>query len=198
MGWSRSDQKAPELYYALGKAMSRWQYVETGMFLLFHGLSCSQFEEASHQFFETDRKNLRERKKPHEKKDLSTIGKKLSEINDLCRASLRPEIVSEHWEPLHTKLKQHRDIRNAIAHFEPGLISPPPEAGQGQARTGISPNRLDLTKVEDGGTVKALYVEQIFDAADEFLATAKELIKFIEDHIQNWDERVLILPDAAH
>jgi len=122
---------------------------------------------------------------------------KLKTLNKICRDHPQPD-VREHWKPLHKDLKQHRDIRNAIAHFEPGLISPPPEAGQGQARTGISPNRLDLTKVEDGGTVKALYVEQIFDAADEFLATAKELIKFIETHVPDWDKRVLILPDAAH
>src|SRR3954451_6787438 len=111
--------------------MSRWQYVETGMFLLFHGLSSSSFLESSRQFFETDWKKLRERQKLHGKKDLSTIGKKLSEINALCRARLPPEIVSECWESLHIKLKEHRDIRNAIAHFEPGPICPPPEAGQG-------------------------------------------------------------------
>src|SRR4051812_29758711 len=61
MARSCIDQKADELYRALGKAMSRWQYVETGMFLLFHGLSSSSFPESSRQFFETDWKKLRER-----------------------------------------------------------------------------------------------------------------------------------------
>jgi len=167
------------------------------MFLLFHGLSSSSFPESSRQFFETDWKKLRERQKLLGKKDLSTIGKKLSEINDLCRARFPPERVREDWEPLHTKLKQHRDIRNAIAHFEPGLIRPPPEAGQGRDRMGISPNRLDLTKVEDDGTVKALYVDQIFQAADEFLTTAQELTAFTVIHVQNWSERVSDLPEAA-
>src|SRR4051794_30250591 len=125
------------------------------------------------------------------------IETKLKELDDRCRAHLPRETISEHWERLNSKLEDHRLIRNAIAHFEPGLIRPPPEAGQGRARMGISPNLLDLTKVEDDGTVKALYVDGIFQAADEFLTTAQELTAFTEIHVPNWSERVSNLPEAA-
>src|SRR3954465_8995373 len=73
-----------------------------------------------------------------------------------------------------------------------------PRQVRGRARMGISPNFLDLTKVEDNGTVKALYVDQIFEAADEFLTTAQALTAFTETHVPKWGERVLILPDTAH
>src|SRR3954462_15339647 len=158
-----------ELYCALGKAMARWQYVETGMFLLFHGLSSSQFEASSHQFFGRKMRPTEE---------------KLKTLNKLCRDRLSSGIVTEHWEPLHTELNQHREIRNAIAHFEPGAIIQPNEGGGRQIRLGISPNCLDLTKIEDG-LVKALYVDQIFRAAEEFLATAQTLTEFVETYVPN-------------
>src|SRR3954447_19959345 len=88
-----------ELYRALGKAMSQWQYVETGMFLLFHGLSSSPFKESSHQFFGSK---------------MRPIETKLKTLDDLCRAHLSQETISEHWKPLNSELEGHRLIRNAI------------------------------------------------------------------------------------
>jgi hypothetical protein len=169
---------ADELYRALGKALARWQYVETGMFLLFHGLSSCPFEESSRQFFG---------------REMWPIGVKLKTLNKICRDHPQPD-VREHWKPLHKDLKQHRDTRNALAHFEPGRFNLPPETGRGGIQLGLSPQLLDLTKRKADGRVEALFMEEIVQAADEFLITARALIEFIETHVPQWNNRLSALP----
>jgi len=64
-------------------------------------------------------------------------------------------------------------VRNAISHFEPGRFNLRKVGGE-RSQLGISPHHLDLT-ADECGSVKALYLDGIRKAAEEFLTTAQGL-----------------------
>ena len=161
---------ADELYRALGKALARWQYVETGMFLLFHGLSSVPAPSRSHSANSSARGT-----RPIEVK-LKTLNKISSRPSSAgCPRTLEAPAQGPQAASGYPK--------RSCSFSSRGRFNLLPGTGGGGIQLGLSPQLLDLTKRKADGRVEALFMEEIVQAADEFLITARALIEFIETHV---------------
>lgn len=163
------------LYNGLGQALARWQYIETGMFLIAHVLMATSYKASSIAFFH-----------------IRSAESKLQLIDKLACAILDQTTLKREWKPLRKDIDDAIDFRNALAHFEVSWIDP--ARVQGTAfPIALSAHHLDHHAVR-GGAVKALFIENLWQAAREYLDLAKRIMRFSANHLPDFERHIALLP----
>jgi hypothetical protein len=137
---------AAEMYRALGTALTRWQYIETGLYIIAHGLMGTDHYVSSLAFFQIQ-------SAPH----------KLELVDRLISAKLTEE-KKELWTSIRKEIRAAIDFRNTLAHFEIFVLDKkhmkemkPPT----KYPVAISYHHLDAYKRNNKTNIKALSVEVI-------------------------------------
>lgn len=169
-----------ELHRALGHALARWQHVESAMYVVAHCLMETRHDIASAVFFH-----------------IESARSKLNLTNKLCKIGLAQDAYQRHWVPLKKQLGDAIEVRNALAHFDTAALDPKALTGEQAIETAypviLSPNFIDDSAVAANG-VKSLRVEDIQEAAAEFLQLARALLELAALQIPDWPQRSRSLP----
>ncbi len=172
-----------EFHRAVGHALTKWQYVETGLYILSHCLMGTKHQHSSTVFFH-----------------IESARSKLSLTDKLCKLELQPDLYQRHWRPLKKDINAANDIRNGLAHFDTAFIDPDElKRSTGEVTAYpimLCPNSHDATATPDGN-VRALFVETLHETADEFHALAQRLLEFVPAHIPDWQQRTESLPQET-
>jgi hypothetical protein len=158
-----------EMHRALGKALMRWQYVETGLYIVAHGLMETSHKISSLAFFQ-----IKSAENKHEFVDRMIF----------ARLSQRQRV--SFWTPISKEIGEAIAFRNYLAHFEifcldeksMGAMMPPTKYP-----VALSSHHLDEHKHRHGGMIKALSVELIEYNSEELRRITYALIYFAIDHI---------------
>jgi hypothetical protein len=171
-------EDAESLYQALGLALTRWQHIETALYLATFLLMKTDHNACSVAFFH-----------------IKSGENKLSFVDKLMSQSLKQHDRLTYWTPLKNELSDIIYFRNALAHFEVFFltddefkkIAPPT-----QFRYALAPHHLDPSHGR-GGNVKALSVETIRANADEMRKATYHLLYFLIDFIPFLDDQLTSL-----
>lgn len=141
-----------QLYQALGLALTRWQHIETAMYLGAFFLMKTDHKACATAFFH-----------------IKSAESKFSLVEKLIGQAISQHERQIYWKPLSKEISDIIDFRNALAHFEVFFltdyelkkINP-----QTKYRYALAPHHLDPSHSR-GGSVKLLSVEQMRTNADE-------------------------------
>lgn len=175
------DQEAlRRLKQAIGEASMRWQYVETALFLIAHGLMGPDYAINAIIFFH-----------------IKSADSKLSLTDKLISSCLNKKTYDECWKPIKKDIGNLILFRNSLAHFEMFFVDPEVMDDYPSALpVGISPNYLDAFASRDG-TVKSLTVESIEHGSQELLQMTNKLIAFARVHVQGLALKIDGLPPSV-
>jgi hypothetical protein len=95
------SKAAEEMYRALGKALTRWQYIETGLYRIAHCLMEAVHQVSSLAFFQ-----------------IKSAENKLAFVDRLIFAKLAQYTRMKFWEPIRKDVRSAIEFRNNLAHFE--------------------------------------------------------------------------------
>ena len=160
-----------EMHRVLGKALVRWQYVETGLYIIAHCLMGTEHQISSLAFFQ-----------------ITSAQNKLSFVDRLIFAKLDQRRRVSFWYPLREEISDAIAFRNSLAYFEifsldkkhMAAMKPPTKYP-----AALSSHHLDEHKKRHGGSIKALSVEIINHNSEELREIAYALIYFAIDHVPN-------------
>lgn len=177
-----SDVK--EFHRSIGHALAHWQYVETGLYITFHCLLEAKHELSSTVFFH-----------------IESARSKISITDKICKACLAQNTYQRHWLPIKKDANAAVDIRNALAHFELQRIDPSTfRSSTGKTTTCpiiLSPNAHNESAVQDDGSVKALFLEDLHETSQWFRQIALDLLGLVAAHVPDWPQRATGLPPAT-
>jgi hypothetical protein len=162
------DQK--RIYQALGQALARWQYIESGLFLVAFGLMGTDQKICSLTFFQ-----------------IKSAENKLSFVERLSFHKLSQHTRTKFWKPIADDIGKAIKFRNAMAHFEVSFLN---NEGfdkikpKSKHRYIISSHHLDEHEKRSGST-KALTVESLDDISEYFRIISYKLVYFVVDHLPN-------------
>lgn len=171
-----------EFHRAVGHALTRWQYVETGLYILSHCLMGTKHQHSSTVFFH-----------------IESARSKLSLTDKLCKLELSQDAYQRHWRPLKKDINAANDVRNGLAHFDVAFLDPDEIKNTGQTTAYpimLCPNSHDETASPDGRS-KALFVETLQKTAVEFHELTQRLLEFVPAHIPDWQLRTKSLPQET-
>jgi hypothetical protein len=101
------DPKSTDPFFAaFGRAMARWQDIETGLYILIHALLGTEPRVTSILFFH-----------------INSAKTKLSLCDRLCAEKLK-ESMKKDWRSLSKQVTEALESRNKLAHFEMSWIIP--------------------------------------------------------------------------
>jgi hypothetical protein len=160
---------------ALGRAFTRWQHVETALYLLGHGLMRTSPEVASIAFFH-----------------IRSATNKVVLLDKLCAHVLSESIYRKHWVPLRKSLANPIEIRNSMAHFEIVWIDDEHAKSITELNVMIYTHHLDTHSNSRGG--KGLTVEALRQATTEFKSLSETIVRFIADWVPDWPQQEASLP----
>lgn len=170
-----------EMHRSVGHALTHWQYVETGLYLVTHCLLDIKHDLASTVFFH-----------------IESARSKVSLTDKLCKRCLKQSTYQNKWVPLKKDIGHAVDIRNALAHFDLSGIDPKKVKRKDGSRTAyplvLTPNSHDESAVQSDGGIKALYVEDLHETSEWFRTLARGLLAFVPAHIPDWQRRTASLP----
>jgi hypothetical protein len=174
-----SNQKIIEatiapFYLAIGRAMARWQYVEAGLFVLAHAIMQTDYQYSSVVFFH-----------------IKSADSKVKLVDRLCRAHFDKTIIKNEWTALLKDLNSAAEIRNSIAHWEANFILDVSVLEPWEPPIALTPHHLDARAQADtrGATTNTLN-----QTAEEFLALANRLLRFVAPHFSDKALRSTNLP----
>ncbi|HZK80807.1 MAG TPA: hypothetical protein VFC46_07060 [Humisphaera sp.] len=133
-------------YRAIGRAMSRWQHVEAGMFLVAHAIMGTEFKYTSTIFFLINSADL-----------------KLRLVDGLCKQYFNEDQFKSNWQPIAKDIKSSIKFRNGVAHFEPNFVTDRSYLEPNEPPVVLAPHHLDLSKRESS---KAAGTNRMNEAAD--------------------------------
>jgi hypothetical protein len=172
-----------EFHRSVGHALTRWQLVETGLYLVTHCLLGTDHQRSALVFFH-----------------IESARTKVSVTDKLCKLCLPPKTYQKHWRPIKTEIGKAVDIRNALAHFDVSFIDLD-ELRRTTKREPLTkhpimltPNSHDISALRDDGTFKGLYVETLQKTAEWFHRLALDLNQFVPAHIPDWQQQAASLP----
>ncbi len=157
------DEVAAPFYQAIGRTMSRWQYVEASMFWLAHAIMGSEFKYTSAVFFL-----------------ITSADAKLRLVNALCKSYFSEEQYQVVWRPIEKDIRAAIKFRNGVAHFESNLVTDPSYLDADEPPIVLSPHHLDHGK---RGKSDAASTNNMNEAAEEFLRLANALIDMVARYI---------------
>lgn len=158
-----------EMHRAIGEGMMRWQYIESGLFVIAHGLMRTEYKISSLAFFQ-----------------IKSGENKLAFVDRLIFETLKQHPRVKFWKPIYQEVKEALDFRNDLAHFEIFCLDEKHKAAMEPPTkypVAISSNHLDEHKRRHGGMIKALSVELIKHNSEALRRTAYALIYFAIDHV---------------
>lgn len=158
------DAMAAPLYQAMGRAMGRWQYVETSMFILAHAIMGTDYKYSSAAFYL-----------------LKGADMKLQLLSRLCEAHFSEDILKAEWNPLRKDIKSAIGFRNGLAHFEVSYMQNRQFLGPYDPPVILSSHHLDA-KASGGPTVTAANTSELNQAAAEWLILSRRLLHFVRHH----------------
>jgi hypothetical protein len=166
-----------ELHRALGHALTNWQYVETGMFVLAHAMLGTDYPRTSAVFFH-----------------IQSASSKLQLIDKLLRLEFDDKWIKDNWQKgIRNEITRTIDVRNGLAHFEAVLLNPKDSAEMTKFPAAIMPHRLDVLAERDG-QIKGLFVETLHETAEACLRTARRQIVFGSTSLPRWTPQLERLP----
>jgi hypothetical protein len=153
------DADVNQFYAATGKAMTRWQYVESGLFMVMHavlGIDDAKFSGVI--FFQAQ-----------------SAGRKIELVDELCKTRLTGDVLSE-WSAICTDVKAGLPFRNAMAHWEVNFIERTDYLAAGEPPIALARHHLDP---KGDGDDRTITTNTAIEVADEYLTLAKRLFSFV-------------------
>lgn len=175
---SALDTLAAPFYHAMGMTMARWQFTETGMFLLAHAIMGTDYKYSSRAFFR-----------------FRNADAKLQFLNDLCQAHFQEPTAKAEWKLLHKKLKNSISFRNYLAHFEISYIRDHKYIPAGDPPVVLVPHHME-DKVRGQLTVKSVNLTELIQWGENYRALARSLISVVQQHFSLETLRSTHLPPA--
>lgn len=167
---TESDEETLEtiiapFYRAVGKASARWQHVEASLFILAHAIMQTDYQYSSIVFFH-----------------IRSADSKVKLVDRLCRAHFDKTIIKKEWTPLLKDLNSAVETRNSIAHWEANFILDVSVLEPWEPPLALTPHHLDARAQADtrGATTNTLN-----QTAEEFLALANRLLRFVAPHFSD-------------
>jgi len=168
-----------ELHKALGKGLTQWQHVESGLFLLALPLMGTDLKTCFLAFLQ-----------------IKSAENKLAFVDRLIFHKLEQKVRSAFWNPIRKEIREAIDFRNSLAHFESFYltddefknINPPTNY-----RVAISHHHLDEHS-RKGGIYKLLTVEIVNQNAEQLRLTNYRIMYFIVDHVPHTELLIKSLP----
>jgi hypothetical protein len=158
-----SDIPRPEeaelapFYQAIGLAITRWQYVESSLFVLMHGVLGVDSKLSRLIFFQAQ-----------------GAAPKIEMMDRLCRAHFGEAVISE-WDQIHKDIRDALPLRNAIAHWEMNIVTDPSYLDRGEPPIVLSRQHMDFRSI---GDMRAISTQTATKIAEEFLFLSRQLIHF--------------------
>jgi hypothetical protein len=165
-----------ELHKALGAAMTNWQYVETGLYVIAHCILATDQKLSAIAFFH-----------------IKSADVKLTLVDKLCTAAISPTILAEVWKPLRKTIQGHITTRNYLAHYEASWFDLSSAQGATQYPIMIAAHHLQPAPGEDA-KVTVLFVEELREMAKAYTETTGDLLRFAVTHCPNWTQQSESLP----
>jgi hypothetical protein len=169
-----------EMHRSLGKALTRWQYVETGLYIIAHGLMETSHNISSLAFFQ-----------------IKSAENKLEFVDRMIFTRLSQRQRVSFWKPISKEIGAAIAFRNYLAHFEifrldkKHMIAMMPPTKYPVA---LSSHHLDEHKHRHGGMITSLSVEIIEHNSEELRRVTYSLIYFAIDHIPYLERSEASLP----
>jgi hypothetical protein len=174
-----SDQETIEatiapFYHAVGRATARWQHVEAGLFVLAHAIMQTDYKYSSVVFLH-----------------IQSAASKVKLVDRLCHAHFDKTIIKNEWTPLLKDLNSAVAVRNSIAHWDPNFILDVSVLEPWESPIALTPHHLDVRAQADtrGATTNTLN-----QTAEEFIALANRLLRFVAPHFSDKALRATNLP----
>ncbi|MCD0424101.1 hypothetical protein LOC51_43385 [Rubrivivax sp. JA1024] len=170
------DAVATALYLAMGRAMARWQHVESAMFILTHAIMNTDYKYTSAAFYM-----------------LKGADMKQQLLSRLCEAHFDTKIIKDEWNPIKKEIKSGVSFRNGLAHYEISYMPNRAYLGPHDPPVVLSAHHLDH-KASSRSTVPAASASELRQAAAEWLTLSRRLIYFVCDHFELEKLRATNLP----
>ena len=158
---TKLDDIAAPLYHAMGQTLTRWQFVETGMFLLAHAIMGTDYKYSSTAFFR-----------------LKGADMKLQFLDELCERHFGN---SEEWRTLRKQLRETIKFRNTLAHFEISYVGDRKYVPAGDPPVVLTPHHMDLSAF-DKPLVQAVNLSEMKQVGENCRALSHELISMVRRH----------------
>jgi hypothetical protein len=170
------DDIAAPLYHAMGQTLTRWQFTETGMFLLAHAIMGTDYKYSSTAFFR-----------------LKGADMKLQFLDDLCEHYFDASILEKEWRPLRTLLRESIGFRNSLAHFEISYVRDWKFVPKGDPPVVLTPHHMDL-RAYDKPQVRAVNLSELKQMGENYRVLTRDLIQIVRDHFSLEKLRATHLP----
>jgi hypothetical protein len=158
------DIIAAPLYHAMGQTITRWQFTETGMFLLAHAIMGAEYKYTSVAFFR-----------------LKGADAKMQLLDELCEAHFSVSIIETEWRPLRTQLRECIRFRNSLAHFEINYVRDRKYVPEGDPPVVLSPHHLDARSYGQP-EVRAVNLTELKQMGENYRAVTNSLISLVRRH----------------
>jgi hypothetical protein len=170
------DRIAEPFYAALGRTLSNWQHVETGLFVIAHCLMETKFDVSSTIFFQ-----------------IRSAESKLAGVDKLCQRVLSAEDYKRKWIPLFKDTQSYVKYRNGLAHFEISFLTDAGAMTKTAVPVVLTPHHLDTGAIRNGST-RAIDYENLLNAGSEFKNGFRRLIHFGAQNVPQWAQQIALLP----
>jgi hypothetical protein len=170
------DTIAAPLYHAMGQTLTRWQFTETGMFLLAHAIMNTDYKYSSTAFFR-----------------LKGADMKFQFLDELCEGYFAAPIIEAEWKPLRTQLRESIKFRNCLAHFEICYVADRKYVPKGDPPVVLSPQHMDLGAFGKP-EVRAVNLSELKQMGENYRALASSLVSIVQRHFSLERLRATHLP----
>jgi hypothetical protein len=153
------EKMAAPFYRALGRAMTRWQHVEAGLFLVAHAILATEFRYSSTVFFM-----------------INSADRKLRLVTTLCKLYFDDEVFVSIWKPIAKDLDAAIKFRNGMAHFEAAYVTDPSQLEPDEPPIVLAAHHLDFSRRASSDTASTNGMNK---AAEQFLLLTNTLVEFV-------------------
>ncbi len=167
------------LFRAIGQSLARWQYIETGLFLIAFTILDTTAKNCSLTFFA-----------------IKSAENKLALVDRLAFAHLSQWTHNKYWKPISKNISDYIPFRNSMAHFEVSYIKDevmkkitPPTS----CRCILTPHHLDEHAAR-GGNIKSFSVEAMDKNSEAIREIAYSIVYFVIDHFPRLEQQQEALP----
>lgn len=157
------DIIAAPLYHAMGQTLTRWQFTETGMFLLAHAIMGAEYKYTSVAFFR-----------------LKGADAKMQLLDELCEGHFSQSVIETEWRPLRTQLRECIKFRNSLAHFEINYVRDRKYVPKGDPPVVLTPHHMDVART--GPLVRAVNLTELNQMGENYRALTNSLIFLVRRH----------------
>jgi hypothetical protein len=158
------DDIAAPLYHAMGQTLTRWQFTETGMFLLAHAIMGTDYKYSSTAFFR-----------------LKGADMKLQFLDELSEHHFAASVLEKEWQPLRKQLRESILFRNTLAHFEISYVGDRKYVPKGDPPVVLTPHHMDL-RAFGKPKVQAVNLSDMKQMGENYRVLSRDLISMVQRH----------------